>query len=209
MSQYSVGTFRRRSRLVSEEHTIHRFLSSQHFEYGGVQARDVRSVNMNVSRGAAMLEQGGDSRVLEARVSRRTDTQEHLRKQAKVKSVQVACISKKGIRTSSALIALIMLVMALTGAFIFTQVQVSKQQRMLDSLRMSIERSTQRNDRMREEYETAAAEMNIAYNAKDLGLVSSKSLPVTRLYAPQDAQISPADNALVLPSDTLATILGY
>ena len=205
----SVFASRKKARFVADERSTFLHLKKNRFEYGGVPQRDVRSTHMSVSGGAALVEnQGIDNRPLDSRVKRNYDEQGRFVKHRSGMVNPVNRLSREGIRKSTALGLTAAIVLVLLCMAVFSFSQISAQESTLRSLRVNIARYQERNDSLREQYESAQSELNIAYNAKDLGLVSSKSLSVTRLYAPMNAQISPADS-LVLPSDTLAVILGY
>lgn len=201
------GGGRGKSRFVESEHGVYKAVKNRRFAYGGAPERDLRSAHMSVSGGAAAKIERGDSRSLDSRIDRYYDERgRFVKKRSCVNPLMV--ITRHGLRRDVAWTAIILTVVLMSGTLIYVRTGMDAQEKKLSTLRTSVARCVEKNDTLRAQVEAATSEMNIAYKAKDLGLVSSKSLPVTRLYAPLNAQISPAERELVLPADTLATIFG-
>ena len=195
-----------RSQFVDSEGQVYKKSKARRIAYGGAPLRDLRSEPISVSGGAARAARGGDSRSLDTRRERYYDEDGRFRRQRSYQPIQR--VTKQGLRRDVAYTAIALALVVMVGLCVVQHLRVSEQDSKNAALRTSVSRSVERTAQLRTQYEEASSELNIAYNAKDLGLVSSKSLPVTKLYAPMDAQVSPADRELVLPDDTLAVIYG-
>lgn len=197
---------KRRSRIIGDEKIIFKHVIRKPVDYGEIKQTNLRSGVMDVS--AELPFQDGDMRPVRQESARRSTRQDKLKARIDPRVHPVRHIDLLGMRASTALVMLCCLGFLLMFLHISDYARVSEAQKNVDNLRLRVERSQENIQTLEQKYETAAAGTNVAYEAKKHGLVSAKSVQAVELFVPANVEYSMADVVLVLPRDTLATILG-
>lgn len=206
MRGISLGARRGQSKMVADEKEMWGKIRHKRYEYGGVADKNLRGEVMSVSVDLPGV--SGDMRPVYAEKKRCTTRADRLRVKRKNELTPVRSVDWLGMRASTALMSLACLALVLAFLYCADYAKVSEAKKTVDSLQRQLIRSSQIQEDLRVRYESASADVNVAYAAKQHGLVSAKSVPAIMLYAPQNAQIRPADASATLPGETLATILG-
>jgi len=200
---------RRKSRLVAGEHQVYRKvrIRTKSFEYGYCQRRNLSGEPMRVS--ASLPQMGADMRPVVCDQKRAGSRQQRYQEQARARSGVIPPVSGLGLRGNMGVTALAVLALVVMGFGLWSHTRVTGAQKNVNDLATQVERSRESLESARIDYEGSKASIDVAYNARNLGLVSGKSIKAITLYAPEEATCSPADATPVSPRETLATILGY
>ena len=209
---------RRRSKLVGTEHRMFRNVRARtnRFEWGMMADKNICGSPMSVSALASGRLEGegetgpgrADTRPVVSRVERRYDERGRLRSRQESKSRMAPAFSGRGVRTSIFAGTLAAVTAVLSIMAISSQLSINRQAATNEQLRSELERATASCTALQAQIDEAQNEVDVAYSAKDYGLVSAGSLPVILLQAPQEATVIPVTGAARLPSEVLAVILG-
>lgn len=195
----------RRSRYVGTERGIYRVIRSARIDMGEFAENNLHGAPINVA--TVLPRQDGDMRAVEhsdrSRSNRRLNVEKGRRQVRPVRRVD-----GKGMRMSTALLCLTVIGLSLMFLSLNGLAQVSRAQKEVSRLEASLEYNTDYAADMQRRYENAAANANISEVAREMGLISSKSVPAVELTVWEEAIYMPSNDTLVLPADTLATILG-
>ena len=99
---------------------------------------------------------------------------------------------RDGVRASAALMAVVVLALVLTLAWSVDRREYRAAHRRCVQLEARIDDVDRRFVSLQQEYETRAANIDIGYEAVDLGMISSKGAVKIPLYTPENAQITRA-----------------
>ncbi len=200
---------KRKSRLVAGEHQVYRRvrIRTKSFDYGYCRRRNLSGEPMRVS--ASLPEMGADMRPVALDQKRAGSRQQRYQEQARARSGVIPPVSGLGLRGNMGVTALAVLLLVVMAFGLWSHTRVTGAQKNVNDLTTQVERSRESLESAKMAYEGSRASIDVAYNARNLGLVSGKSIKAITLYAPEDATCSPANANPVLPREALATILGY
>lgn len=200
---------KRKSRLVAGEHQVYRRvrIKTKSFDYGYCQRRNLAGEPMRVS--ASLPQMGADMRPVACDQKRAGSRQQRYEERARARSGVIPPMSIMGLRGNLGVTALALMVVAVMAFGLWSHTRVTGAQKNVNDLTVQVERSRESLESARMDYEGSKASIDVAYNARNLGLVSGKSIKAILLYAPENATCSPADATPVSPREALATILGY
>ena len=185
---------RRRSRLVSKKQIFGTSRPAL-YDYGNISAQNLRSARMSVSVAlpqltADMRPDYQDDRRHRARQTRLEE------RQAAARADSRAVMNRKGIRAVWALLALGLLAVLLLAAWIPGRLQANEYQRRVMRLQAQISDLDENCLALQREYESRVAELNIGYQAVEIGMISGKGVKPVDLYVPEGAVLEPASSFL-------------
>lgn len=195
----------RRSKYVSDDRILYRIMKNVRIEMGEFSQSNVNGAPMHVS--ADLPRQDGDMRPVQgsdrSRSHRRLNVEKGQRQVHAVKHVDFM-----GMRMSTALVALLVVGLGLMFINLYGLTKVSDVQKDIARLEESVEVGNKRVADLQQKYQNATANTHATEMAREMGMVSSKSVPATELELWEDVEYMPSSDSLVLPADTLAAILG-
>jgi len=213
VSLFFPRSIKRQSRIIGSDHQLFRAvrLRTNRHEYGTVADRNLVAPLLHVG-GDAREAMGGaedpaDARPVQSRVARRYDARGNLRAKAEARRLRASLAGLKGMRASTAVVLLVVTVLVMGGIWLAGRIDLNNRQRSLDDLRGQLTRSIAVCDNLQDQITAAKDDNDAAYKAKDLGLVSSRSLPLTVLTAPE-GEFSPLEDAGDTTGYNLAIIYG-
>lgn len=184
-------------------------------DYGKVSARNIRAERMTSSVSLPFMDEdpctppaygAGTMGVSPRRRVQRSD-----RYQPAVGSHDTGCvpaISRDGVSGSMACVLLVCLIFSLGVAYLVGRSQVIEAGKRVSSMESRIEDITQMNEELETQLAASASEVNVGYEAVQLGMISARGVDVIYLNAPDDADITLAGAGTSLSGEHLATILG-
>lgn len=203
------GLMRRsgRSKLVAEEHEVYRHFRSKRFEYGYRNDMNLQGSRLQVS--AELPSMGSDMRPVQQRGGESPSRMRRTSERMRTNQQAVPVVSVLGFRANVG-VAVIGLILVATMFFcLWSHGRVSGMQKQLVSLSRQVESSKETLEATEMEYQDSIASINLTSSARELGMVSSKSVKPIGLQVPETAVIQPSEDPLELPVDYLATIMGY
>lgn len=121
---------------------------------------------------------------------------------------RIRAVSRDGMRGTAALMALMMLVCVLGAACLVDYSQVLEAGKRVSRIQDRIDAISLRNEELETELALSAAEVNVSYEAVQLGMISARGVSVIYLTAPENANMIPSASVSGLTGEYLATILG-
>lgn len=121
---------------------------------------------------------------------------------------RIRAVSRDGVRGTAALMALMLLTCALGAACLVDYSQVLEAGKRVSRIQDRIDAISLRNEELEMELAMSAAEVNVSYQAVQLGMISARGVNVIYLTAPENANMIPSTSANGLTGEYLATILG-
>lgn len=194
--------FKRRARYVGE--------GIKPGSYGKVSARNIRSERMTSSVELPFMD--GDAIYdastmgVQRRRSRRTDR--YVPAVGKHDTGRVPPVGREGLSGPAACVALVCLIAVLGTICLVGRSNVIEAGKKAASLESRIEEIGLKNESLEKELALSASEVNVGYEAVQMGMISAKGVDVIYLRAPEAAnmQLDAAQNKL--SAEYLATILG-
>lgn len=177
------------------------------YDYGFCAVRNLRGEQIHVS--AELPEMSSDMRPMVS--ERQSGLSSGRRRYDRRRNGfdEIKPFSAIGVRGGIGLTLLSVIFLCVLAFGLWSHTRVTGTQKSVSLLANQVARSEESLESVKLAYEGSLASLDVAYNARNLGLISAKSVEAIMLYAPEDAHFSPADTEPVLPGDTLATILGY
>lgn len=202
---------RGKSRLVAEEHQVYRaarnLSRTTNYDYGYCAIYNLRGEQMHVSD--TVPDMDSDDRPLELENRLRPSRQQRNEDRAKARRSLLKPISWMGLRGGFGFMTVSIIVLCVLVFGLWSHTRVTALQKNVNQLVTQVMRSEESLESTKLAYESSLAAIDVAYNARNLGLVSAKGVEAILLYVPEEAELNPAQADPVLPRDTLATILGY
>ena len=184
-------TLRRRSRLVGVSGSgVSRRVGG--FSYGQVAEQNLRGER--ISFGIDLPDMSPDMKPIYYAPERRTERQDRLMaRRAWEKEREVPCVSRSGLRGSVAVALCGLLLFVFLVAWANDRGTVRATARRVRTLETRIAAVENKCAELQEQYDLAAAGLDVGYRAVDLGLISAKGVPMIQLYAPENAWTKPFD----------------
>ena len=197
--------FKRKARFVGE--------GFKPGDYGKVSVRNIRAERMTSSVDLPFMDDEPDQMVYDAKtmgVERR-----HTRRSDKYHPAvgthdtgRIPSVSRDGLSGMAACVVLVMLISVLGIAWLVDRSNVIEAGKYTAELESRIEEITGINEGLENQLAHSASEVNIGYEAVQLGMISARGVDVIYLNAPEAANMTLANAKSVLASEHLATILG-
>ena len=121
---------------------------------------------------------------------------------------RIRLISRDGMKGTAACVMLAVLVCTLGIASLVGRSQVIEAGKRVSDMQSRIEAVTRRNEELETELAVSAAEVNVSYQAVQMGMISAKGVKVIYLTAPEDANLILSATGSGIVGEHLATILG-
>lgn len=194
--------FKRKARFVGE--------GFKPGDYGKVAARNIRSERMTSSVSLPFMEDAtvydANTMGVERRRVRRSD--KYHPAIGSHDTGRIRPVSRDGLSGAAACVALVCLISLLGVACLVDRSNVIETSKRISSMESRIEEITLINEGMETQLAVSASEVNVGYEAVQLGMISAKGVDVIYLSAPESANMTIANVTTALTSEHLATILG-
>lgn len=193
---------------MSDEHKLYRHvnLRSTRHEYGNRMEQNLRSEQLHVS--AHLPEMNADMRPVCREVERTPSRVRRMNDRYEANKAAIPRSSVLGLRANIGVVVLAAILVFTLCFCLWSWSRVNKMQKRVNVASQSVTRTQETLETVRLAYESSAASVDVAYNARDLGMVSAKSVKPITLTVPEDALIQPSDTPLELPLEYFATIMG-
>ena len=198
-----------RSKLVAEEHQVYRHVGAHtsRFEYGYRMDRNLRSDQMRVS--ASLPEMAPDMRPLCQGPDRTPSRQSRWNDRVSANRRAIPWCSVLGLRGNLGIIVLAVIVFSMMFFCLWSYGRVSGAQKEITDLQAKAVSTAETRDATSLEFENSLAGIDLPRSARDMGMVSAKSVTPISLYVTERAVIQPSEEPMELPVEYLATIMGY
>ena len=123
-------------------------------------------------------------------------------------TARIRMISRDGVKGSVACVMLAALFCALGLMCLVGRSQVLDTAKRVNDMQSRIESVTRRNEELETQLAMSAAEVNVSYQAVQMGMISSKGVNVIYLTAPENADMILSTQSGGVTGERLATILG-
>lgn len=194
--------FKRKARFVGE--------GFKPGDYGKVVARNIRSERMTSSVDLPFMEDASiyDAKTMgvERRRTRRSD--KYHPAIGSHDTGRNRPVSRDGLSGTAACVALVCLISLLGIACLVNRSNVIETSKRISTLESRISEITLVNEGLETQLAVSASEVNVGYEAVQLGMISAKGVDVIYLSAPEAANMSNPNTTASLTSEHLATILG-
>lgn len=123
-------------------------------------------------------------------------------------TARIRLVSRDGVKGTAACVMLAVLFVTLGVCSLVGRSQVLETTQRVSDMQARIASVTQRNEELETELAVSAAEVNISYQAVQMGMISAKGVNVIYLTAPEDANLILSTSGTGMAGEYLATILG-
>lgn len=193
--------FKRKARFVGE--------GFKPGDYGKVAARNIRSERMTSSVELPFMNAEGiydaNTMGVERRRSRRSDKYHNA--VGRYDTGRAPAVGHEGMSGPAACAALVCLIAVLGVIFLVGRSNVIEVGKKANELQQRIEEIGLINEGLETQLAVRASEVNVGYEAVQMGMISAKGVDVIYLSGPE-AQIQIAGKGTSMTSEYLATILG-
>lgn len=194
--------FKRKARFVGE--------GFKPGDYGKVAARNIRSERMTSSVELPFMNAEGifdaNTMGVERRRNRRSDR--HHNAVGRHDTGRVPAVGHEGMSGPAACAALVCLIAVLGVIFLVGRSNVIEVGKKANELQQRIEEIGLINEGLETQLAVSASEVNVGYEAVQMGMISAKGVDVIYLSGPEAAEIKFAGKGTTMTSEYLATILG-
>lgn len=121
---------------------------------------------------------------------------------------RVRAISRDGIKGTTACVLLVCVLFSLGVACLVDRSHVIEAAKRVSTMESRIEELNRVNEELETQLAASASEVNVGYEAVQLGMISAKGVDVIYLSAPDAANITLAGSGSAMTGERLATILG-
>lgn len=197
--------FKRKARFVGE--------GFKPGDYGKVSVRNIRSERMTSSVSLPFMDDAPTSSIYDAntmgverRRQRRSD--KYHPAVGSHDTGRIRPVSRDGLSGPAACVALVCLIAVLGIACLVDRSHVIEASKHISDMESRIEEIGLINEGLETQLAVSASEVNVGYEAVQLGMISAKGVDVIYLSAPESANMTLANTDSALTSEHLATILG-
>ncbi|MBP3637860.1 MAG: hypothetical protein J6K13_09940 [Clostridia bacterium] len=194
--------FKRKARFVGE--------GFKPGDYGKVSARNIRSERMTSSVQLPFMEEASiydaNTMGVERRRQRRSD--KYHPAVGNYDTGRVFPVSRDGISGPAACLALVCIIVILGVACLVDRSHVIEVSKQVSAMESRIEEIGLVNEGLETQLAVSASEVNVGYEAVQMGMISAKGVDVIYLSAPESAYMTWPNATATLTSEYLATILG-
>lgn len=194
--------FKRKARFVGQG-----FVAG---DYGKVSARNIRSERMTSSVSLPFMEDDAiydaNTMGVERRRNRRSD--KYHPAVGTHDTGRIPPVSRDGLSGPAACVALVCLISLLGIACLVDRSNVIEAGKRVSTMETRIEEMGLINEGLETQLAVSASEVNVGYEAVQLGMISAKGVDVIYLSAPEAANMTIANVDNTLTGERLATILG-
>ncbi|MBQ7865350.1 MAG: hypothetical protein IJ350_03195 [Clostridia bacterium] len=195
--------FKRKARFVGE--------GFKPGDYGKVAARNIRSERMTSSVELPFMEDtsvfDANTMGVERRRNRRSDR--HHEAVGRNDTGRAPAVGHEGMSGTAACVALVCLIAVLGVTFLVGRSNVIEAGKKANELQQRIEEISLMNEGIETQLAVSASEVNVGYEAVQMGMISAKGVDVIYLNAPEAANMQLTGGATAaLNGEYLATILG-
>ena len=121
---------------------------------------------------------------------------------------RIRLIGREGVKGTLACVMLAVLICTLGIAGLVGRSQVIEAGKRVNDMQSRIEAVNRRNEELETELALSAAEVNVSYQAVQMGMISAKGVNVIYLTAPEEANLILSASGSGIVGEHLATILG-
>lgn len=121
---------------------------------------------------------------------------------------RIRLVSRDGMKGTLACVVMAALVCTLGIACLVGRSQVIEAGKRVNNVQARIDAVTLRNEELETELAVSAAEVNVSYQAVQMGMISAKGVNVIYLTAPENANLILSGSGSGFVGEHLATILG-
>lgn len=187
---------------------------SKHGDYGRVSTRNIRVERMTSSVYLPFMDDMpeeerdyADPRNLyAARRVRRSDR--HHAAVGSHDTGRIRTVSREGIRGVTACVLLTFLACSLGVAYLVDRSHVIEAAKEVSRMETAYEELSRKNADLERQLADRASEVNVGYEAAQMGMISARGVDVIYLSAPADANLTLSNTSSALVGERLATILG-
>ncbi|MBQ8312472.1 MAG: hypothetical protein IJX84_04625 [Clostridia bacterium] len=195
--------FKRKARFVGE--------GFKPGDYGKVAARNIRSERMTSSVELPFMEDASvfdaNTMGVERRRNRRSDR--HHEAVGRHDTGRAPAVGHEGMSGTAACVALVCLIAVLGVTFLVGRSNVIEAGKKANELQQRIEEIGLMNEGLETQLAVSASEVNVGYEAVQMGMISAKGVDVIYLNAPEAANMKlTGGTTAALNGEYLATILG-
>lgn len=194
--------FKRKARFVGE--------GFKPGDYGKVSARNIRSERMTSSVDLPFMDADAiydaNTMGVERRRNRRSDR--HHEAVGRHDTGRVPAVGHEGMSGPAACVALVCLIAVLGVVCLVGRSNVIEAGKKANDLQRRIEEIGLINEGLETQLAVSASEVNVGYEAVQMGMISAKGVDVIYLSAPESANMKLAGSGTSMTSEYLATILG-
>ena len=153
---------------------------------------------------------GADTRPVAHRMDRYHDADGRWLEKKGTRATIAPAVCRKGIRTSLFIGCLAGLALFMGALTLSGTVAIHRLSRSNEEIRAQVQRLQSSCDSLQSQVDAAKNEINVAYTAKEYGLVSAGSLPVILLQAPDEKEVpvQPGTAVSEQADGSMALILG-
>lgn len=182
------------------------------YSYGKVADKNLRGERMTCSAYVPQMQEDGvyyyanpipdqPARPRRRRAERRNAISSH-------DTGRIRLVSRDGVKGTLACVILAALVCVLGVVSLVGRSQVIEAGKRVSTVQARIDAVTLRNEELETELAMSAAEVNVSYQAVQMGMISAKGVNVIYLTAPENAELILSSEGSGIVGEHLATILG-
>ena len=122
-------------------------------------------------------------------------------------TVRIPALSREGVKASTALILLAVMLFSMGVTWLVYRSQIIEAGKRIAATQISENQLLEQAEGLEKEIANITTDVSIAEKARDMGMISSRSVAVVNLTAPEDAVYTPTSD-VPLTGSYLANILG-
>lgn len=193
---------RRRARLSGEERKLMGVFPVQHFDFGAQASRNLYGDGIRLKYDLPDLDAHGVA-CYNVPLEHSTRRERLMQRRAE-ENVR----PEGGLHAATAALALLTVAVLLGGVWLVNRAAMTASGKHVSALQVSIDDIRSELTDLEEEYTTAAAGVDVGYEAVSLGMISTKGSARIYLHAPEDAVLGPMEYNGGVRTSQLAAITG-